>query len=75
MKCVCCRVHFAGIRGDDLYLRMGPSVYDGKGLLLGPHSPFTNIPILTWILYEPTQHCKYTKETDEAVWLYFIVKW
>ena len=40
----------AGIRGDGLYLRMGSSVYNGKGLLLGPRSPFRNIPILKWIL-------------------------
>ena len=63
----------AGIRGDGLYLRMGSSVYDGKGLLLGPRSPFRNITILKWILWTNTraiylhqrkQHCKYTNETD-----------
>ena len=41
----------AGILGDGLYLRMGSSVYDGKGLLLGPHTPFRNLPILKWILW------------------------
>ena len=40
----------AGIRGDGLYLRMGSSVYNGNGLLMGPHSPFRRIPILKWIL-------------------------
>ena len=44
------RPMLAGIRGDGLYPRMGPSVYDGKCLLLGLHSPFRNIPILKWIL-------------------------
>jgi hypothetical protein len=44
------RPMLAGISGDGLYLRTGSNVYDGKGLLLGPHSPFRNIPILKWIL-------------------------
>ena len=35
---------------NGVFLRVGPSVYDGKGLLLGSHSPFRNIPILGWIL-------------------------
>ena len=50
-------IHFSprplltGIRGGDgLYIRVGSSIYDGNGLLLGPHSPFKNIPILKWIL-------------------------
>ena len=37
-------------RDNGLFLRVGTSVYDGKGLLLGPHSPFRKIPILGWIL-------------------------
>ena len=32
--------------GDGLYLHRGGKLYDGKGLLLGPNSPFANIPIL-----------------------------
>ena len=36
--------------GDRLYLKQGGKLYDGKGLLLGPNSPFPNIPILGAIL-------------------------
>ena len=36
--------------GDGLYLKQGGQLYDGKGLLLGPNSPFGNIPILGAIL-------------------------
>ena len=36
--------------GDGLYLKQGGKLYDGKGLLLGPNSPFANIPILGAIL-------------------------
>ena len=36
--------------GDGLYLKQGGTLYDGKGLLLGPNSPFANIPILGAIL-------------------------
>ena len=36
--------------GDALYLKQGGKLYDGKGLLLGPNSPFANIPILGPIL-------------------------
>ena len=36
--------------GDGLYVRQGGKLYDGKGLLLGPNSPFANIPILGAIL-------------------------
>ena len=32
--------------GDGLYLKQGGKLFDGKGLLLGPNSPFANIPIL-----------------------------
>ena len=39
--------------GDGLYSKQGGHLYDGKGLLLGPNSPFANIPIylLGAILY------------------------
>ena len=36
--------------GDGLYSKQGGKLYDGKGLLLGPNSPFANIPILGAIL-------------------------
>ena len=36
--------------GNGLYLKQGGKLYDGKELLLGPNSPFANIPILGAIL-------------------------
>ena len=42
--------------GDGLYLKKEGGLYEmsesptGKGLVLGPNSPFKNIPILGWIL-------------------------
>ena len=36
--------------GDGLYLKQGGTLYNGKGLLLGPNSPFANISILGAIL-------------------------
>jgi len=36
--------------GNRLYLRKEGKIYDGKGLLLGPQSPFKSIPILGMIL-------------------------
>ena len=36
--------------GDGLYLKKDGKIYDGKGLLLGPNSPFKNIPILGMLL-------------------------
>ena len=36
--------------GDGLYLKQGGKIYDGRGLLFGPNSPFANIPILGAIL-------------------------
>ena len=36
--------------GDGLYLMKEGSLYDGKGLLLGPNSPFGSIPILGALL-------------------------
>ena len=36
--------------GNGLYLKQGGKLYDGEGLLLGPNSPFANIPILGAIL-------------------------
>ena len=40
----------AGVHGNGLYLRVGSSIYDGHGLILGSQSPFKHIPILGWIL-------------------------
>lgn len=36
--------------GNGLYLKKGEGLYDGSGLLLGPNSPFKDIPILGMIL-------------------------
>ena len=36
--------------GDGFFSKQGGKLYDGKGLLLGPNSPFANIPILGAIL-------------------------
>ena len=37
-------------RGDGLYLKRGSTIHDGSGLILGPNSPFKNIPILNLLL-------------------------
>ena len=37
-------------QGDGLYLKQGGKLYSGNGLLLGPNSPFANIPLLGAIL-------------------------
>ena len=37
--------------GDGLYLKQGGKLYDGKGLLLSPNSPFANISIYIFMLY------------------------
>src|SRR6188768_585040 len=39
-------------QGDGLYLKTGKGLFmkTGKGLILGPNSPFSNIPILGWLL-------------------------
>jgi len=36
--------------GDGLYLKRDRKLYDGSGLLLGPNSPFKNVPILGLLL-------------------------
>ena len=36
--------------GNDLHLMKQGGLYDGRGLILGPNSPFKNIPILRMIL-------------------------
>jgi len=37
-------------QGDGLYIKRKDGLYDGRGLLLGPNSPFKNIPILGLLL-------------------------
>ena len=37
-------------QGDGLYLKKEGKIYDGTGLLLGPNSPFKNIPIFGMLL-------------------------
>ena len=37
--------------GNGLYLMKQGRLYDGRGLILGPNSPFKNIPILGMILW------------------------
>ena len=39
-----------GVHGDGLYLKRGSTIHDGSGLILGPNSPFKNIPILNLLL-------------------------
>ena len=39
-----------GVHGDGLYLKRGSTIRDGSGLILGPNSPFKNIPILNLLL-------------------------
>ena len=36
--------------GNGLYLMKQGGLYDGRGLILGPNSPFKDIPILGMIL-------------------------
>lgn len=36
--------------GDGLYLKSGRRFYDGSGLILGPNSPFKNVPLLGMLL-------------------------
>src|SRR5678815_114613 len=39
-------------QGDGLYMKTGKGLFmkKGTGLILGPNSPFSNIPILGWLL-------------------------
>ena len=39
-----------GVHGDGFYLKRGSTIQDGSGLILGPNSPFKNIPILNLLL-------------------------
>ena len=45
--------------GNGLYLMKHGGLYDGSGLILGPNSPFKNIPILGMILYDYLQEKNY----------------
>ena len=38
------------VQGDGLYLKRGRQFIDGSGLILGPNSPFKNIPLLGMFL-------------------------
>ena len=40
----------SGVHGDRLYLKHGSTIRYGSGLILGPNSPFKNIPILNLLL-------------------------
>jgi hypothetical protein len=44
------RRRLPGVHGDGLYLKRGSTIQDGSGLILGPNSPFKNIPILNLLL-------------------------
>ena len=44
--------------GNGLYLMKQGGLYDGSGLILGPYSPFKNIPILGMILQDYFQNKK-----------------
>ena len=39
------RKRLSGVHGDGFYLKRGSTIRDGSGLMLGPNSPFKNIPI------------------------------
>ena len=36
--------------GDGLYLKKDGKIYDGRGILLGPNSPFKHIPVIRMLL-------------------------
>ena len=40
----------SSISGSGLFMKSGSGYVEGSGLLLGPNSPFQNIPILGMIL-------------------------
>ena len=40
----------SGVHGDGLYFKRGTTIQDGFGLILGPNSPFKNIPISNLLL-------------------------
>lgn len=40
----------SSLTGSGLYLKSGTGYVDGRGILLGPNSPFANIPILGMLL-------------------------
>ena len=42
--------HRSLVDGDGLYLKRGSTIQEGSGLILGPNSPFKNIPILNFLL-------------------------
>ena len=44
------RPRFPGNYGNGLFVKRGKEISDGSGLILGPNSPFKNIPLLNLIL-------------------------
>ena len=38
------------VEGDGLILKHGEDISDAAGLLMGKNGPFTNIPVLGWLL-------------------------
>ena len=44
------RPRFPGTFGNGLFVKRGTQISDGSGLLLGPNSPFRNVPLLNLIL-------------------------
>ena len=40
----------SNVRGDGLFIKRGSTIREGSGLILGPNSPFKNIPILNLLL-------------------------
>ena len=56
----------------DLYMMKQGGLYDGRGLILVPNSPFKNIPVLGFVILLSEQNCIYNKkmkidETDGNV--------
>lgn len=44
------RPRFPGNYGNGLFVKRGKEICDGSGIILGPNSPFKNIPLLNLIL-------------------------
>ena len=54
------RPKLTGVCGDGLYLRYpGSGIHAGEGFILGKNSPFKNISILGWILYNDLSNSIY----------------
>ena len=44
------RPRFPGSYGNGLFVKRGKLISEGSGLILGPNSPFKNLPLLNLIL-------------------------